>query len=138
MRYAVAAAALLALAGPALARSDGFAKMDADHDGVVTRAEFVAHRAAMFDRMDQNRDGLVSPADFPRLARFRPEGYRRLTAALQQADANGDGAVSRAELTAAPTTLFDRADANHDGRIDTTEADAAKARMKAAADARRP
>lgn len=137
MRYAIAAAALLGLASPAWPRGSGLAKMDADHDGVVTRAEFAAHRDAMFDRLDQNRDGLVSPADFPRLARFRPAGYQRITAALQQADRNGDGAVSRAELAAAPMTLFDRADSNRDGRIDTMEADAAKARVKAAASERK-
>jgi hypothetical protein len=39
------------------------ARYDADHDGVVTRAEFTGP-AALFDRLDRDHDGRLTPADF--------------------------------------------------------------------------
>ncbi len=44
-----------------------FAPMDANRDGSVTRAEFVAyHGDVMFARMDRNGDGRVTPLEFRR------------------------------------------------------------------------
>lgn len=149
MRYAFLVIAAAVLAGPAYAQmsfggrfgrgdaADWFAKADANDDGVVTRAEFAAFRADNFGRLDRNGDGVVSPADFPRLASARPEAYQRLTAMLGQADANHDGAISRAELDNAPMVMFDRADANHDGKVTKAEFDAGRADMKALMDQRR-
>ena len=42
-------------------------------------------------------------------------------AMLQAADANGDGAITRAEAQAARATMFDRLDADHDGFISQSE-----------------
>jgi hypothetical protein len=38
-------------------------KMDANGDGVVTKAEFHAPALAMFDRTDTNKDGTVTPEE---------------------------------------------------------------------------
>ena len=50
------------------------ARLDADHDGKLTRAEF----EAPFDRMDTNHDGVVDQAEMAaareRMAQGRPEG----------------------------------------------------------------
>lgn len=43
---------------------------------------------------------------------------------LMQADANGDGAISRAEAQAARAAMFDRLDANHDGVLSSDEINA--------------
>ena len=67
------------------------ARYDADHDGVITRAEFTGP-ATVFDRLDRDGDGRLTPADFDfsdgspaaRQAGFADGLFRR-------ADANSDG-----------------------------------------------
>lgn len=38
-------------------------KLDADGDGIITRAEFQAPALAMFDRVDANKDGTITPEE---------------------------------------------------------------------------
>lgn len=126
-------APLLMLAHPAHAASGGkldavLDKADMDHDGRITRTEFIAARRAMFDRLDRNHDGVVSKDDFGRLRRFRPKAAEQIDAFIASADADHDGRVTRAELESAPTKGFDLLDTNHDGVIDATERSAAAAR----------
>jgi hypothetical protein len=98
-----------------------FAGADANKDGRISRAEFVAARQARFARFDRNGDGAISRDDFARLLRFRPEAGARIEAILGEADANHDGKVTRAEMAGAPTLVFDRADTNQDGIVDKAE-----------------
>lgn len=130
--------AALCAFSPAMAQRFGggdgtqiFESADANHDGVVTRAEFLAARNARFDRMDRNGDGVIDRSDFARLASFRPQAMGRIDALIAQADANHDGKVTRAELAAAPAQAFDLADANHDGKVDRDELAAARATVSA-------
>ena len=109
---------------------DPFANADANGDGLITRAEFIAARTARFAKMDRNGDGAVSRDDFGRLLRFRPKSGERLDALIEQMDTNRDGRVSREELTSAPTLMFDHADANEDGTVDKAELAAAKQRLE--------
>lgn len=126
--------ALAGIATPALGQHGGdwFAAADANNDGVVMRVEFLSHRDASFARLDRNKDGVVSPSDFPRLAKHKPDALARLTAAMDGADSNGDGAISRGELAQSPPTMFDRVDADHDGRVTKAECDAARVKVQAA------
>lgn len=110
---------------------DAFDGADANHDGIVTRAEFIASRNDRFAKLDRNGDGAVSKADFGRLAKFKPEAADRLGAMIAQMDANGDGRVTQAELAVAPAPIFDRVDANHDGAVDQAELAEGKAAIAA-------
>ena len=58
---------------------------------VLTKAEFQAKGAQMFDQMDANKDGKLDPAD-----RAVHESQM-----FDQLDTNKDGSISRAEFTAA-------------------------------------
>jgi len=126
-----------------------FARMDANHDGVLDQADREAQREtrrkAMFDRLDADHDGAVTLAEFsarpeqrqdargerggPRAERRgagerRPGFARRGPMAggmARMADADRDGAVTRAEFTTAMLARFDRADANRDGKISGEE-----------------
>ena len=80
----------LGLAGAAYAQ-EGMPSGDPLGDKTVTKAEFQAKGAAMFDKMDVNHDGKLDAAD-----RVAHEGQM-----FDQADANHDGALSRDEVTAA-------------------------------------
>lgn len=69
-------------------------KMDADGDGVITRAEAQASAAAMFARMDVNKDGKIDSADREaRQQQRREEMFARL-------DTDKDGSISKAEFMA--------------------------------------
>ena len=122
-----------------------FARLDANHDGFVTREEAQAMHAQMaakmqqrmaqraqnggadrskaFDRIDANHDGMISRDEFAAAPRghgmmmMRMAGMRRGLGGqmFDMADLNKDGRVSLAEAQQAALQHFDRADLNHDG-----------------------
>ncbi len=131
-----------------------FARVDANKDGFVTKAEMEAARSAlheraekrmgdnadaMFDRIDSNKDGSISRAEFDAahqaFAQHRGHGGMRFHGAaigahvFAMADANNDGRVSLQEATAAAAAHFDKADANHDGTLTRDEMRAAHKAM---------
>lgn len=85
-----------------------FAQIDANHDGVVTRAEYEAYRAHMAAG-DVDRGG--GGAAFVHIG-----GHW-----FERADAKGDGRVTLSEATSHPLELFDMADTNHDGVVSLRE-----------------
>ena len=87
---ALAAAPALAQSGPGER-----AKVDADGNGVLTRAEVEADVARRFAKLDANKDGKVDEAD---RAAHRADRQNAMFAAI---DTNKDGSVSRAEYDAA-------------------------------------
>ncbi len=137
-----------------------FERADVNKDGKLDTADREARRTAAFDRIDANKDGMVSRAEFtamrPGMGRhgggqgsgqgemrgpggehqgMRGHGMRGGHGRggmmmMRMADANNDGAVSKAEFTAAAATRFDRADSNRDGQITPAERQAARAAMR--------
>jgi len=105
---------------PMRGHGDMLARLDANHDGVITRDEATAAADARFDRLDVNHDGKLDQSE---LQGRRGGMMRRL-------DTDGDGVVTKAEVEARAMKQFDRFDTNHDGRIDQTELAAAEARMQ--------
>lgn len=96
------AAALLASGGIAYAQAghgDGarghMAKVDANNDGQITRAEMMASVDTMFAHGDVNKDGKIDKADRAAMqTQMRAKKWDAL-------DANKDGSISRAEWDAA-------------------------------------
>lgn len=101
---------------------------DVNHDGVVSRAEFIAARAARFDDLDRRHLGYLSMDTLPRFAASNPKMTSGLQMLIAGADVNHDGRVTRAEFVNAPTPVFAQADANGDGMVDRAELAALKAR----------
>jgi hypothetical protein len=127
----------------AMAHAGDFEKRLAD------RGVFIGDRGAMFDRLDANHDGNISRQEFmagkPELRQervmimrdgapveggmhgMRGMGMHRMGMGalggrmFEQADANRDGRVSLAEAQAMALAHFDKADLNHDGKITPEE-----------------
>lgn len=133
-----------------------FARMDANQDGKVNAADRAAHMGHKFDTVDVNHDGALSRDEF--MAKHQrgpsgvgadgagPEGKHRGKhrgwhqaggghggMMLRMADTNQDGAVSKDEFMTTHVKHFDLMDANHDGQLTTAERQAARQKMRATA-----
>ena len=115
--------------------ADMMAKMDANHDGVVTAAENVAAAEAMFANVDADHDGKVTATEMAaghgmmmreKRIMHRGSGGPDMLAMM---DANHDGAVTEAEHAAAARSMFTRADSNHDSYVTQDEMKAFHAQM---------
>lgn len=131
---AVVMAAILAACGQAPAQGDAaqgaprgpgrgamLGMLDANKDGVVTKAEFDSSRVARFAALDTSKDGVLTGAEMtagrPNGGRGGPMGDRM----MMQVDANGDGKISKEEFAAGAALQWVRMDVNKDGKVDPTE-----------------
>jgi len=84
---------------------DYLAKMDADGDGRISQAEYVAWMSYAFERMDRDGDGVLAPAELPG-GKGKPvtlEQHRaRLAERFARQDADKDGYLDARELAAPP------------------------------------
>lgn len=96
-------------------REDRFGDLDDNHDGRISRSEWHGS-AAVFDSLDANRDGVLTREEAVGSDSAGPQDEFR------SVDVNGDGFVSRDEWHW-NRAAFDRLDANHDGRLARQEWD---------------
>jgi hypothetical protein len=89
-------------------RQQFFDKIDTNHDGTVSRAEYQAWVDSRFAKIDSNGDGIVdadevatSPAAVERVQK-RADGF------VRRYDTTGDGKVSKADFEAKEMQRFDR------------------------------
>ena len=146
LSLSAAAAALLLIAGPALAAPDdtvatpekpartssavprGLMRYDTNKDGAVDRAEWKAAQEARFKQLDANGDGKLTQDEL--FARTPAIGNsvlptdrqaQRQSTYFQLLDADKDGVVTLAEFMAQADRNFARCDVNKDGKTDTAE-----------------
>src|SRR5687767_12252088 len=84
----------------------GFERMDADADGMVTRAEHATAASSMFAVMDADRDGMVTAAEMD-ASQDELGGSTAKSSAERIAviDSNGDGRISGEEHAEGATTM---------------------------------
>ena len=123
---------------------EGFARIDANHDGVIDKTDRAAMRDQMRNRLgsaaDHRPDGPppAPPGDMgpggghrvPGMAGGMPGGMGAMMM-LRGADSDQDGKITRAEYDASIKLHFDAMDTNHDGQISKEERQAAHAKMRA-------
>jgi hypothetical protein len=119
--------------GPPGARM--FHKLDPAGHGWVGLDAFVAHREGRFHSLDADHDGRVTRAEF--MDAHTPAQRPAAEASFARFDTDHDGVITQSEWDAGETRRFQRIDTNHDGRVTREEflADRAKvcrARAKAA------
>jgi Ca2+-binding EF-hand superfamily protein len=125
---ATLAAAVIALSPAAAQTGDDFP------DRPITRTEVVAKVKTMFGQIDANHDGVVTHAEFSAYldrTRATPAGGDPFTHVgphwFEHNDADGDGRVTLAEAEARPLQMFDMADVNKDGVVSVQERQVAMA-----------
>ena len=137
--------------------AEHFAKVDANRDGVITKAEadaamqgFRTHlaerrkdrrddrRENAFERLDSNRDGAISRAEWDANAAQREQ---RMASRDHNGDGRPDGRVFKHAgmrgIGGFGGHMFEMADANKDGRLTLQEAQAAALQHFDMADANR-
>lgn len=92
-------------------------KMDANHDNMVSRKEWVAFQSKVFAMLDKHKTGEVDAPEYmsayPDVAAFATGGYAGglLTRAMfKKIDADGDGRISRREFISYQLRIFDMMD----------------------------
>ena len=116
----MAVLALSLLASPAAGQPANMAGMDANRDGLTSRAEY---RVGLVDgsmKFDKNADGRVTIDEMPAAARL-PGIKGILIKVFKQNDTSGDGALSREELAARAEVRFTQLDTSADGYLDAAE-----------------
>jgi Ca2+-binding EF-hand superfamily protein len=130
-----------------------FRQADKDGDGALSKAEAEAgmpRLAKHFDAIDANNDGKITQDELSAYAAKRnaqwkeraalgghrdPQALKaRFAERFKQADADGDGALSRAEAEKSMPRIvkhFDQIDANHDGKITLDEITASMEKHRA-------
>jgi Ca2+-binding EF-hand superfamily protein len=105
-------------------------------DRPVRRAEVVAAAKRQFAMIDANHDGVVTRAEFERF-RLTPAGRAAIASNdpfihlsgrwFEHADPNGTGRATAAMAAERPLGLFDQADLNRDGVLSVQELKLAQA-----------
>lgn len=127
MKTLALAATLLALsAGAALAQDGPGGRMDGNHDGKVSLAEFKAARLGMMMRADANRDGKLAKAEFESgMAAMRQGGTapKGPGAGMMfgMMDGDKDGVLTKPEIEKMLERRFQRIDVNGDGALSSSE-----------------
>jgi len=130
-----------------------FDRLDANHDGKIDQADRAIRQKARFDGLDTDHNGQLSYAEFTaardarngrgdgkRGDRAGRRGDHRMAMGgfhgrggfrtMRMADADKDGAITKAEFETSALQRFDRMDGNHDGTVTPDEAKAARDNMR--------
>jgi hypothetical protein len=114
-------------AGPSEWRRQFFDRIDTNHDGTISRAEYQAFVDSRFARLDANGDGTVNADEVATSPKAAARAERRAQRFVKRYDTTGSGEVSRADFEAKEMQRFDRM-ANGADSITEDQFEAASAR----------
>jgi hypothetical protein len=103
-------------------------KIDTNHDGKITKEEWLAYQEKVWKALDKDANGVVNEKQFlapsPAMASFATGGYARglqTHEMMRKIDKDGDGTISHDEFIADQTALFDLMDTGHAGAVGPRE-----------------
>jgi EF hand domain-containing protein len=102
---------------PREARPSAFDDMDTNHDGFVSRDEFVAFQKKRFDEFDTNHDGKIDAKEVASSPPLMERNVKTAERMIKQWDANGDGVVTADEYKKSAEERFARQDKEGTGKI---------------------
>lgn len=112
-------------------RAAMFDRLDTNHDGVISRKEYMAAQPEVRERQvfimrNGSAPGAAGAPGMPRVMEMHMHGAGMPMGGFgghlfEMADADHDGRVSLKEAEAAALAHFDKADLNHDGKITPDE-----------------
>ncbi len=85
-----------------------FDKLDTNHDGVVSRAEYQAWVDSRFAKLDSNGDGVVDANEIAASPAVAERVQKRAEGFVKRYDQSGTGKVSKADFEAKELSRFDR------------------------------
>jgi Ca2+-binding EF-hand superfamily protein len=97
------------------------AKLDTNHDGVVSQDEYVAAAKAKFAALDTQGSGQVTAQQIASSQVAQQRDLKFAEHEVKKLDANSDGVISQSEYLAAAQTRFAKLDKNGDGYITQDE-----------------
>jgi Ca2+-binding EF-hand superfamily protein len=94
-------------------------KYDANHDGVLTRAELLSGLRAEFNSYDTNHNNCLSADEVRAINQARVQ--QDASQATPLVDWNQDGCIDFHEYSGTALSLFDSLDTNGDGELTASE-----------------
>ena len=89
-------------------RQQFFDKIDTNHDGIISRAEYQAWVDSRFAKLDSNGDGVVNADEVATSPLAAERAEKRAQGFVRRYDTTGSGEVSRADFEAKEMQRFDR------------------------------
>ncbi|NWH09103.1 MAG: EF-hand domain-containing protein [Alphaproteobacteria bacterium] len=108
--------------------TERFAEVDADKNGVVTKAEVDAARAARFAETDTDKDGKISREEFD--AHIEKQEKERRDRMFSMLDDNEDGSLTPDEQGMRDEKGLMRFDTDNNGEVTKAELDAGMAKLR--------
>ncbi len=99
------------------ARPSPFDEMDTNHDGFVSRDEFIAYQKKRFDEFDTNHDGKINAKEIASSPPLMERNLKTAERMVQQWDTNGDGVVTADEFKKDAEERFTKQDKAGTGKI---------------------
>lgn len=96
------------------ARQRFFDRIDADHDGKISRAEYQAWVDGRFDRLDANHDGSVDAKEIAASPAAAERAQKRAQHFVEHYGGGDGGKVSKADFEAKEMARFDKLSAGAD------------------------
>ena len=124
-----------------------FARMDVNQDGTLNETDRAAKKAQMFDRIDADHNGSISRAEFDAMHANRGgkadghmarggehrgmhNGMRGHHGMMAGAQGKPATPMTRQAFVARSLAMFDKADADHDGTVTVAERKTAREAMR--------
>jgi Ca2+-binding EF-hand superfamily protein len=100
----------------------GMRAADTNNDRVITQEEFTAHFISRISEFDSNSDGVINQAELQAVTEASDDNrMQRRASRIRALDADWNGELTTAEITAASVAAFERADSNDDGQLDRSD-----------------
>ncbi len=96
-------------------------ELDTDQDGAISRAEVTLEANRAFDGYDGNKDDSLSSDELGKQSSVRSAMGGFIKGHAKEVNQDGDAGLTREELLAVATRMFDRMDSDRDGIASATE-----------------